>query len=127
MRLGERGQRQRGEIAEAELENARRQREDSAVGAHVTEGLERLEEPASRGTGQIGAAGDVAEVSAGFSASKADGPLETASEGLDELSRITHAAEPIGRREDLVRERVGEKRKPPRRTALRRICSGSGA
>ena len=61
VRLGDLGQAQAREVRVAEVEHARREREQAAVGADVAEVGEREQEAAGGGAREPGAAGDVGE------------------------------------------------------------------
>jgi len=78
----------RVQVGEAELQHPGAQREQPAVGFGVAELAEREQQPARRGAGQAGAAGDLGQRHGSVLAVEGLDDRQPAREGLDEIGRL---------------------------------------
>ena len=92
-RLGDLPEVQRGQVGPAQVQDARREGEEAAVGADVAELLEREQDPPSRRAGDAGVPGDVGEREGGALAREdlndGHGTLQRL-QSLPSLDRIRH-------------------------------------
>ena len=96
MRLGDLGQAQARQVRVAEVEHARGEREQAAVGADVAEVGEREQEAARGGAREAGAAGDVGERQLRVVGAERADHREAALQRLDEvLAALAHSSSSV--------------------------------